>query len=261
MTSLNSEFLQFANFLADEAAIISRKYFRQPLIIDNKSNNTPVTLADREIELRLRQLIKEHYPEHGIIGEEFANQTAQAPYTWVLDPIDGTVAFSCGKPTFTTLIALLANNQPLLSVIDQSISHERFSGVVNQYSTVNGNKINTSNTTKLSDVRLNATTPYMFKTAAEWQSFERVKQQVKLASFGGDAYSFALLAAGHIDVIVEADLQYYDVAALVPLITAAGGVISDWQGRELTAEFNGQCLACANIVLQQQVLEVLNGGN
>lgn len=259
MRDLDSKFLEFANLLADEAAIISRKYFRQPLVIDNKSNNTPVTLADREIETKLRQLIREHYPEHGIIGEEFCNQETSSHFTWVLDPIDGTVAFSSGKPLFTTLIALLEDGQPLLSIINQPIIHERFIGVMNSGSCLNGARITTSNTVKLSEVRLNATTPYMFKTAAEWASFDRLKSQVKLTSFGGDAYGFALLAAGHIDVIMEADLQYYDIAALVPVITAAGGLITDWQGNELTADFNGQCLACANAELHQKVLNLLNG--
>lgn len=259
MPNAYNEFLSFAGFLADEAAMISRRYFRQSLIIDNKTNNTPVTLADREIEMHLRQLIKEHYPLHGIIGEEFTNQCAQSEYTWVLDPIDGTVAFSCGKPTFTTLIALLENNQPLLSIIDQSISRERFVGVNASGSYLNDEKITTSEIVRLSDVRLNATTPYMFKTSKEWESFDLLKQEVKLVSFGGDAYSFALLAAGHIDVIMEADLQYYDVAALIPVINSAGGVISDWQGNALTPDFNGQCLACANITLQQRVLAILNG--
>ncbi len=253
-----SALFEFANFLADEAAKISRKYFRQPLLIDSKENKTPVTVADREIELRLRELIKQHYPEHGIIGEEFANSGESAEFCWVLDPIDGTVAFSTGKPTFTTLVALLQNGLPILSVIDQAISHERFSALVGIPAQLNQQFLQTSKVNKLVDVRLNATTPYMFTTNDEKSKFELLRKQVRLTSFGGDAYAFGLLAAGHIDIIMEADLQYYDVAALIPIITASGGVISDWQGNPLSREFNGQCLACANLELQQQALQIIN---
>lgn len=254
----STQLFEFANFLADEAAQISRKYFRKTLQIDSKENKTPVTIADREIELRLRELIKQHYPVHGIIGEEFANSAEQAEFCWVLDPIDGTVAFSAGKPTFTTLVALLQNNQPLLSVIDQPISQERFSASRGGKAHLNQQALTTSNIDKLSDVRLNATTPYMFTTPDEQAKFELLRKQVRLTSFGGDAYAFGLLAAGHIDVIMEADLQYYDIAALMPIIEAAGGVISDWQGLPLTRDFNGQCLACANYELQQLVLALIN---
>lgn len=255
---MDDKFLSFANFLADEAAEISRKYFRNLANIDTKDNKTPVTIADREIELHLRDLIKQHYPEHAIIGEEFANHESVNQFCWVLDPIDGTVAFTTGKPTFTTLIALIQNGQPLLSVIDQAISHERFSGVAGKTAFLNTQVITTSKVTTLANARLNATTPYMFKTDYEQQVFDKVRRAVKLTAFGGDAYAFGLLASGHIDVIVEADLQYYDVAALVPIISAAGGVITDWQGQELTKEFNGQCLACANHELHQQVLQLIN---
>lgn len=253
-----SVLFEFANFLADEAAKISCKYFRQSLSIDSKENKTPVTIADREIELHLRELIKQHYPEHGIIGEEFANSAENAAFCWVLDPIDGTVAFSTGKPTFTTLVALLQNDLPILSIIDQAISNERFSALVGSPAQLNQQCLQTSKVNKLADVRLNATTPYMFTTNDEKSKFELLRKQVRLTSFGGDAYAFGLLAAGHIDIIMEADLQYYDIAALIPIITASGGVISDWQGNPLSREFNGQCLACANIELQQQALQVIN---
>lgn len=255
---MGDEFLKFANFLADEAAKISRKYFRNLASVETKDNQTPVTVADREIELRLRELINQHYPHHAIIGEEFANQESHNEFCWVLDPIDGTVAFTTGKPTFTTLIALIKDGNPMLSVIDQPISQERFSAMVDETAFLNAQPITTSKVDKLGNVRLNATTPYMFKTAYEQQTFEKVRKAVKLTAFGGDAYAFGLLASGNIDVIVEADLQYYDVAALVPIITAAGGVITDWQGNTLTKEFNGQCLATANHELHKQVLQLIN---
>lgn len=253
---MQNELFTFASYLADEAALISRKYFRNLSDIATKENLTPVTIADREIELRLREIIKANYPDHAVIGEEFANQSGNNRYSWVLDPIDGTVAFSSGKPTFTTLIALLEDNEPIFSIIDQSIINERFCGLIGDSAFLNGKKLTTSKIVNLTDCRLNATTPYMFKTEFERKFFEKVKQSVRMTSFGGDAYAFALLASGYIDVIVEADLQYYDVAALIPVITAAGGVITDWSGNAITQDFNGQCLACANIELHQQIINL-----
>lgn len=255
---LTGKLLEFANFLADEAAQISRKYFRQAITIDSKDNKSPVTIADREIELRLRELIKQHYPSHGIIGEEFANQDTQAEFCWVLDPIDGTVAFSTGKPTFTTLVALLHNGVPLLSIIDQAISKERFSGIANHGAWLNNANLQTSLQIEVANVRLNATTPLMFTTTYERNAFERVRSRVRLTAFGGDAYAFGLLAAGHIDVIMEAELQFYDVAALIPVIEGAGGVISDWQGKPLNREFNGQVLASANAEVHNKILKIIN---
>lgn len=255
---LTGKLFEFANFLADEAAQISRKYFRQAITITSKENQSPVTIADREIELRLRELIKQYHPSHGIIGEEFANHDTQAEFCWVLDPIDGTVAFSTGKPTFTTLIALLRDGVPVLSVIDQAISRERFSAVAQNETWLNGVKLRTSRQIEVANVRLNATTPLMFTTAYERHAFERVRSKVRLTAFGGDAYAFGLLAAGHIDVIMEAELQYYDIAALMPVIEDAGGVISDWQGKPLNREFNGQVLASANTELHNKILQIIN---
>jgi len=252
------ELIKFANYLADEAAKISTKYFRSSLKIEVKDGEYPVTIADREVELRLRGLIKEAYPRHNIIGEEFANQDNNSEYTWVLDPIDGTVAFSTGKPTYTTLIALLHNDQPIYGIIDQAISKERYTGVAGSKSYLNLNEIRTSSQVNLSQVRLNATTPYMFTTDYERNKFEQVRKHVRITSFGGDAYSFGLLAAGHIDVIMEADLQYYDVAALIPVINASGGVITDWQGKPLTKGFNGQCLASSNQELHKKLIQIIN---
>lgn len=252
------EFLDFAQNLANQANALAKKYFRSNLHISNKENKTPVTIADQEIELLLRKLINNTYPSHGIVGEEFAKSNEQAEYCWVLDPIDGTVAFSTGKPTFTTLIALLHHNEPILSVITQAISNEVFYAVKSQKAYLNHQEIVTSKQQNISDARLNATTPYMFKTTEEKNKFQKLSSQVKLTSFGGDAYAFALLAAGHIDLIMEADLQYYDVAALIPIIEAAGGIISDWQGKKLTQKFNGQCLASANYALHQQALKIIN---
>ena len=252
------EFMIFANLLADTARQISRQYFRQNLIIESKENNTPVTIADKKIELALRKLIKEHYPKHGIIGEEFTDEATCGDYCWVIDPIDGTLAFSCGKPTFTTLIALMYQKKPLLGIVDQAISEERFYALSGKTAYLNQLQLQTSGLNNLCLAHLNATSPDIFKSNYEQEKFELVRKQVRLNSFGGDAYAFCLLAAGHLELVMEASLEYYDVAALIPIIIASGGVISDWQGKELEPNFNGQCLASANLSLHQAVLALIN---
>jgi inositol-phosphate phosphatase / L-galactose 1-phosphate phosphatase / histidinol-phosphatase len=290
----NDELLQFAMQLTDAAADISRRYFRQNIVIDTKSGNFPVTRADLEIESKLRQMIKDKFPRHSIIGEEYANLIGDRDeYSWVIDPIDGTVAFTTGKPTFTTLIALTKNNLPILGVIDQPIIHERFIGITGlaayQYNasaistsdslisaskvvdlesragitpisgidTPNGcSEIRSSTIRDLSRARLNATTPYMF-TPDEMGKFTRLKNQVKVCAWGGDAYAYAMLASGYIDIIMESQLEYYDVAALIPIITASGGIITTWAGEQITPNFKGQCLASSNLELHNQVLEII----
>lgn len=257
VTSTIQQLFSFANYLAAEAAKISTRYFRHSLALETKAGDYPVTRADREIELHLRHLITAAYPQHQIIGEEFMPQPGNQAYTWVIDPIDGTVAFASGKPTYTTLIALLEDGKPLFGIIDQPLIKERFSGIVAHGAFLNNTRLQTAPQNQLQLARLNATTPDMFISNYERTKFDLLRKQVRITSFGGDAYAFGLLAAGHIDIILEADLRYYDIAALLPLISEAGGVISDWQGQPLTPDFNGQCLACANSELQHQVLELI----
>jgi inositol-phosphate phosphatase/L-galactose 1-phosphate phosphatase/histidinol-phosphatase len=283
------ELLTFALFLADTAAVISRRYFRHNLSIDTKAGNFPVTQADREIEATLRRLINEKYPSHAIIGEEYESKVGSDDYAWVIDPIDGTVAFTTGKPTFTTLIALTKNGKAVFGIIDQPISRERFIGVDNYgaYLTVGASTkittvqtdgpdskqalpvvpisllstfnlpLKTSQINSLSQARLNATTPYMFNPE-EMVWFNKLKDNVRVCSWGGDAYAYALLASGHIDLIMESQLQYYDVAAVAPIIEASGGIISTWQGEPITPQFTGQCLASANYELHNLALKIIN---
>ncbi len=257
--AFRDEFFLAGIQLAELASDISRDYFRKPLNIESKTyDHSPVSIADKKIEKSLRSWIKNNYPSHGIIGEEYLDQNKNAKYTWVIDPIDGTVAFLCGKPTFTTLISLLENDLPQIGIIDQPILEDRFVGVNGHGAWLNGKKLVTSDIKLLTDARLNATTPYMFKTDIEQQKFSLLKEQVKLTSFGGDAYSYGLLASGHIDLIMEADLHFYDVAALIPVIEESGGIITDWNGNKITWEsFRGQCLASANQKLHEATLRII----
>lgn len=249
------EFLQFANELADAARPIAREYFRRPLAVESKSDLSPVTIADRNIEMALRQLIERRYPGHGILGEEFSARHGNE-LTWVLDPIDGTRSFITGMPLFGTLIALLRNGRPILGVIDFPALSERWTGVAGQPTRHNGQVARTSGVARLADASCYSTSPDMF-VGEDAGRFAKLCAQVGMRRFGGDCYAYALLASGHCDLVVEAGLQPYDYLSLVPVIEGAGGRISDWQGRPLTLESDGRVLAAANASLWQQALAIL----
>ncbi|MDQ5920547.1 MAG: inositol-phosphate phosphatase / L-galactose 1-phosphate phosphatase / histidinol-phosphatase [Pseudomonadota bacterium] len=256
--AFGDEFFVAGIQLADLASEITRKYFREKLDVKHKSDCHPVTIVDQKVEQSLREWLTVNYPDHGIIGEEYAAQNILAKYTWTIDPIDGTVAFATGKPVFATLIALLEDGVPMLGIIDQPIINERFIGVRGSGAWVNGKKMTTSNQSVLSKARLNATTPYMFKTDEDRDAFQRLHRQVNITGWGGDAYAYGLLADGHIDIILEADLGFYDVAALRPIIEESGGIITDWDGNNISHEnFDGKCLACANSQLHEAVLKTI----
>lgn len=249
------ELLRFANQLADAARPIARAYFRHPLTVESKADLSPVTIADRAIELALRQLIESNYPGHGILGEEFAARQG-GRFTWVLDPIDGTRSFITGMPLFGTLIALLHDGRPMLGVVDFPALGERWTGVAGQETQHLGKVVRTSDVSQLADASCYSTSPDMF-IGEDSEKFAQLSAQVGMRRFGGDCYAYALLASGHCDLVVEAGLQPYDFLSLVPVIEGAGGRISDWQGRDLTLESDGRVLAAANQSLWTQALSTL----
>lgn len=251
---------KFACSLADMAAEITLAYFRQPLGIENKLSDgdfDPVTVADREAESVMLAAIKQHYPTHGIYGEEHGAQDGSSHLTWVLDPIDGTRAFISGLPVWGTLIALFDGSEPLLGVMDQPFTRERFvSGINCTYYRHNGveTQLSTSDCCHLADAIMMSTAPDMFDPG-EFTVQQTLAKQVKLMRYGGDCYAYSMLAAGHIDLVVEADLSPYDIQALIPIVKNAGGVITDWRGD--TASNGGQVIAAANAALHAVALSVL----
>ncbi|MFI4956994.1 MAG: inositol monophosphatase family protein [Gammaproteobacteria bacterium] len=246
-------FLTLAHQLADQAGAIARTHFRTPIETTLKAGGYPVTAADLAIESALRTTLTQAFPDHGILGEEFGETSFGGEYLWVIDPIDGTTSFACGKPTFCTLIALLRHGEPILGIIDQPIIGDRWVGVEGQITTWNGMPCSTN--AHPDRIRLNCTTPAMFKTTDERAMFEQLSKQASVISYGGDAYAYGLLAGGCIDVILEADLHYYDVAALIPIIDGAGGSITDWKGQLLRREtFEGKILAIGSTNLFQKIM-------
>ena len=250
------QYKAFAAHLADLARPIAKRYFRSDLKVIDKPDATPVTLADMEIETRIREEIARVYPAHGVLGEEHENINLDAEWVWVIDPIDGTKAFTCGKPQFGTLVALTHRGEPVIGVIDQPILDERWIGVKGLGATFNARAARVSSTRKpLAETIVLVTTPDMFRGAEA--AFARLQVACKGVYYGGDCYNYALLASGHVDVVVEMDLKTVDFAAVVNPIVEAGGVVCDWSGRALTMASDGTIVAAANQALADEVLMVL----
>lgn len=258
-----ADFLSFAERLADAAAQVSTSYFRRRVPVDIKADESPVTRADREAEQAMRALIAESYPDHGVLGEEFGRDQAEAEYVWVLDPIDGTKRFITGHPLFGTLIALARNGRPVLGVIDMPALEERWlaaEGLATRYRSADGETAAEARACpRLADAILLNTAPEMF-AGADQPRFEALRQRVRTPLYGGDCYNYGLVANGFADLAVDASMQTYDYMALVPVIAGAGGVITDWRGAALTLESDGRILAAGDRALHRQALDILSAG-
>lgn len=215
---------------------------------------SPATKADRGAEESIRRLIKETYPDHGIIGEELGNENATAKYVWVLDPIDGTKAFITGLPTFGTLIALLRNGEALIGAMNQPYVGDRFIGIPGQ-TMLNGKTIQARACPGLERARLGITDMEMMKTDAQRRAFNSVAEQVEYLRIGGDCYLYALLAAGHFDLVIEGDLMPWDIQALIPVVEGAGGVITHWDGAPIRG--GGWVVAAGDAALHAQAVALL----
>jgi myo-inositol-1(or 4)-monophosphatase len=213
----------------------------------------PVTDADRDAERAMRALIEAEYPDHGISGEELGERPALGAHVWSLDPIDGTRAFICGLPTWTTLIALLEQGEPILGLIDAPRLDELYLGD-GKHAWLNGAAIRTSACRALGEARLSTTDPYLF-VGGEAAGFARLRGAVRVTRYGHDGYAYARLAAGTLDLVAEAGLKPHDWRALVPVIRGAGGIVGNWRGgADLGA---GQILAAATQELFDQAVASL----
>ena len=256
-TSLDG-FLQLASELADAAGTVIRPYFRTKLAVDDKADLSPVTAADRAAEAAMRQLINARFPEHGIIGEEYGRERDDAEFVWVLDPIDGTKSFISGVPLFGTLIALARNGQPILGIIDQPISRERWVGAEGRATTHNGAAIRCRPCPALAAATIFATTPDMFK-GADAAAFARAAGAAKLVRFGADCYASGLVALGFADLVIEASLNTYDFGPMGPIVEGAGGIVTDWQGAPLGLASDGRVVIAGDRRAHSAALALLNG--
>lgn len=253
--------LDVANRLADAARAAILPYFRAELGLENKLGEAgfdPVTLADRASESAMRAHLAAERPDDGILGEEFPPVESRNGRLWTLDPIDGTRGFIAGLPTWTVLIALTEDGAPLLGMIDQPYIGERFTGspggALHSRSGLPDRTLAVSRVARLEDAILASTDPYLFE-GAEAVAFSRLRAATRLTRFGHDAYAYACLASGQVDLVVESGLQPFDVRALIPVVTAAGGVLTDWRGGP--AGEGGQVIAAATPSLHAQALEFL----
>lgn len=251
-----SSYKLFADQLADASGAVILKYFRKPIDVDDKSDASPVTIADRQSEKVMRDLINAVYPEHGIIGEEYGKEKEDAEFVWVLDPIDGTKSFITGKPVFGTLIALLHNGEPVLGVLNQPYTKERWVGIKGALTTFNGDEVQTRKSVSMEKSVLYSTGTDMF-SERDRQRFLGLEKSVKLTRYSSDCYAYGLLAMGFVDIVCEGSMKLYDFAALIPIVEGAGGFISDWEGKILSTMSAGNVLALADKKLLEPVLKVL----
>lgn len=260
----SEELLTLANHLADAAEAVIRPHFRTKLDITAKADDSPVTIADRGAEKAMRDILEANVPDHGILGEEYGSVRLDAETVWVLDPIDGTKAFITGVTQFGTLIAAARGGVPFLGVINQPILKERWIGCLGPDgtptgpATFNGAPVETRDCGALDNAVLMITHPSMLKSDEDKARFDRLEAAVSFTRFGGDCYAYAMLAMGFCDIVIEASLEPYDFAALIPVVEAAGGVMTDWDGNRLSLDSDGHVIAAATPALHAAALEILS---
>ncbi len=259
--ALAADLMNVADALADAARLATLLHFRaEGLSADNKETDRfdPVTVADRLSEQKMREILALRRPDDGILGEEFGTSAGTSGLTWVLDPIDGTRSYLSGTPTWGVLIAVSDENGPIYGLIDQPYIGERFAGGLGR-AEVNGpmghRALKTRAARPLSEAILFTTFPEV-GTSADGAAFNRVKASARLTRYGTDCYAYALIAAGQIDLVIEAGLLAYDIQGPMAVITAAGGIVTDWQGNP--CPMGGHVLAAANREIHAEAMAVLN---
>ncbi len=259
------DFAAFVGKLADIASETILPFFRTALTAQDKSAGgafDPVTEADHAAEAAMRRLIVATFPHHGIIGEEFGSTATDSEYVWVLDPIDGTKSFIAGLPTWGSLIGLLRHGVPTYGMVVQPFTRERFigdgAGALWRGPGANWKpaerKLTTRACASLGEATLLTTSPLLY-TEEKLAAFRRVEQQVCLSRYGGDCYAFAMLAAGHVDCVIESGLKIYDIAPLIPIIEGAGGVVTNWEGGSATQ--GGDVIAAGSPEIHEAALSLL----
>jgi myo-inositol-1(or 4)-monophosphatase len=255
--------LDSAHALADASGRAILPYFRKPIAVEDKSRGgrafDPVTAADKAAERAIRRSLAVRHPDHGILGEEFGTDESTSPFTWVIDPIDGTKAFLTGAPLWGTLIGLEHERRAVLGLMDQPFTGERIwsdaKGTSWRGRSGRAKRIRTRACPRLADAVLATTSPDLLASGREQDVFGALKSRVRFTRYGGDCYGYCLLAAGHIDIIVECGLKPYDIVALVPIIERAGGRVTTWDGGP--AEQGGRIIAAGDPRLHEAALEMM----
>ena len=256
--------IDFASFV-DELASVSGHtilpFFRTALAVENKKAGgfDPVTAADRAAEQAMRALISRTFPDHGILGEEYGAERTDAEYVWVLDPIDGTKSFISGMPAWGTLIGLMRFGEPVFGMMHQPFIGERFTGdggAAHYRGPAGDRDLRVRECEGLSDALLYTTSPLLMNEA-DRATFRTVENAAKLSRYGGDCYAYCMLAAGQIDLIIETEINPYDIVALIPIVTGAGGIITTWENEP--AQAGGRIVVAGDERVHRQALEMLKG--
>ena len=250
------EFVQFASSVADAARRPSLRYFRAGPELHIKADGSPVTVADRETERLIRDRLSRRYPRHGVMGEEHGWTRSGQPYTWVVDPIDGTKSYLAGAPTFGMLLALLYEGAPVLGIIDIPALDERWCGAAGQATSMNGRPVKTGSCTAVEHAVLTIISPDKLE-GDEGPAVEALSRMARVRRYSSDGYSHALLASGYVDMVVAVGQQPFDYIAVVPVVQGAGGCVSDWAGEPLGLDSNGRVLVTATPQLHREALDVL----
>ena len=255
------DFAAFIESLATASGETILPFFRTSLGVENKKAGhefDPVTEADRAAESAMRRLITMNFPQHGIVGEEFGDERADAEYVWVLDPIDGTKSFIAGMPLWGTLIALTHHGVPAFGMMHQPFIRERFTGnggAARYRGPFGERQLSARRCASLGEATLFTTSPLLM-SEAERAPFRRVEERARLSRYGGDCYAYCMLAAGHIDLVIETGLQPYDIAALIPIVTGAGGVVTTWDGGP--AQHGGRVIAAGDPRVHEAAMKLLS---
>jgi len=255
-----AELTRFAITLAEASAAAILPYFRQNAAIDVKEGPVwdPVTEGDRAGERAIRHLIEAHYPDHGILGEEYGLKEGRSAFTWVLDPVDGTRAFVSGMPTWATLIGLSHEGRPAVGLMNQPVVGDMFfgnpGGAWHSYRGVTS-AITTRKGVPLSRATLGTTAPELYRSDDDQRRFQSLKSRAQLTRYGGDSYFYCLVAAGHMDIAMDCGLQTYDITPLLPIVTGAGGVAAEWTGGDLSR--GGNVVTAGSPALLAEALAIM----
>ena len=252
-----NEFLSFANLLADLASKTSMQYFRKKIDIENKDDESPVTIADKETEKVIRDKIRNTYTNHGILGEEYENENLDSEFIWVIDPIDGTRSYIAGHKDFGNLIALLHNNKPIIGIINCPAHNERWIGVENNKTTCNGKEVSTSGINDIKNAYLFTSGVYFYEPIFR-KGFESIKQKTKYFRLGGDCYMYGMLSSGLIDIVIEDTLKAHDYMALINVVEGAGGKITDKYGKPIDLQSDGSLVATSSNILHDEIIKIIN---
>jgi myo-inositol-1(or 4)-monophosphatase len=255
------DFSAFVDELANLAGETVLPFFRTAMTVEDKGRRgtfDPVTAADHAAETAMRMLIRRTFPDHGVVGEEYGSENPDAEFVWVLDPIDGTKSFISGMPAWGTLIGLMRAGAPVFGMMSQPFTRERFSGDggAARYRGPAGERaLRVRECDTLKDAILFTTSPRLMNDA-DRKSFARVEESVRLSRYGGDCYAYCMLAAGHVDLVIETELKPYDIIPLVPIITGAGGIVTTWDnGSPLQG---GRVIAASDARIHEAAMAVLN---